>query len=214
MKFDNFLVLVASLAVIFSVAGTYVTYNSLSEYKGFLTGFVVEQGQVNVTVESLASIEIYSAGGTPGSKVINWGTGRVTPGAGNFAILATNGTVSGADSGASWTPVNGGFLIRNIGNTNVSLQLHADSVAAGFIGGTSPSFQYNLSNIEAGSCATWSAGVEKVYKEFTSSATPVCTKFRFEEANDELRMDILLRIPSDSLTGTRSSTVVLTYVSA
>jgi hypothetical protein len=210
MEVDNLLVFVAVLAVVLSAVGTVVTYNSLSSYNNFFTGFAVEQGVVNVTVDSLASIEIYSAGGVEGSKNITWGSGRVAPGLGNYAILATNGTVSGADPGAEWTPINGGFLIRNIGNSNVTLDVNVTSTASAFIGGTSPLFQYNVSNLEAGSCSDFQIG-ENTYHDFLDSATRVCNVFQFYEASDEIRMDILLKIPSDSHIGERSSTVVLSY---
>jgi hypothetical protein len=215
MESNNLFVAVAIFAVVFSFAGAFVAYNSFADYNGIFTGFAVEQGVVNVTVSSLASIEIYSAGGELDKKTIDWGSGRVAPGAGNFAILSTNGTVSGSDPSAKWNGVTGGFLIRNIGNTNVSLEIHATPTAAEFIGGSNPSFQYMFSNLEAGSCASWENGVENTYREFLSSASKekVCNDFQYSESGNEIRLDVMLKIPADSLTGQRSSTVVLTYES-
>lgn len=212
MESNNSLMIVAVFAVALSFIGAFMAYNSFSNYNGMLTGFAIEEeGVVNVTISSLSSIEIYSAGGTPDSKVIDWGTGRVAPGPGNFAILSTNGTVTGADGSAPWSAVNGGFLVRNIGNTKVSLSIHATPTAADFIGGSSPSFQYNLSNLEASSCSSWETGIENVYTEFGSTPSSVCTSYGFAEDADELTLDILLKIPSDSKTGQRSSVVTLTY---
>ncbi len=209
MNSDNKLLFyVAIFAVLTSLAGVAITYNSISNTRNFITGFATEEGVVNLTVTTQALIEIYSAGGVAGQKNISWGSGIVDTSGGNtLAILATNGTVQGG----TWDPISEGFLIRNIGNVNVTLGIHASQTANAFIGGSSPQFRYNLSNFEANSCTTFAGGVQNTYVDFQGTSQPACTNFRFNEANDELRLDILLRIPSDSLTGARSSTVVLTY---
>ena len=212
METDNALVFIAVVAVALSIVGTVVTYNSVSEYNHFVTGFATEQGVINVTVASQAIIEIISAGGESGQKNITWGSGTVDTSGGNtYAVLATNGTVTGS---STWSAITGGFVVRNIGNVNVTLDIHASPTAGDFIGGTSPEFQYNISNVETGSCSSFPASTENIYKEFPGSAERVCNIFRSDIANDEVRIDILLKVPSDSFTGTRNSTVILTYSQA
>jgi hypothetical protein len=211
METDNLLVFVAVLAVVLSVAGTIVTYNSVANRNNFLTGFVVEEGVVNVTIETLANIEIISAGGSVGQKNITWGAGKVNVTGGNtYAILATNGTVY---MGEEWGAISEGFVVRNIGNINVTLDIHATPIAAGFIGGTGPEFKYNVTNVETGSCASFPGSVEGLYRDFLAVGDKerICNVFQFGTDNDEIMIDVLLKIPSDSSTGARSSVVTLTY---
>lgn len=209
METDNLLIAVAVVAVAFSLIGTAVTYNYVSDYNNFMTGFATESGVVNVTVSTQTAIEIISAGGVAGQKNVTWGSGAVDTSGGNtYAILSTNGTVTGS---STWSAVTGGFIVRNIGNSNVTMAIHSNPTAATFIGGTGPEFKYNISNSEAGSCVTFPVSTENTYKEFTDSPADICTLFLPNTDKDEVRIDVLLKVPSDSLTGTRNSTVVLTY---
>jgi hypothetical protein len=208
METDNLLVFVAVVAVALSLVGTIVTYNSVSKFNDFITGFSVEQGVVNVTIDSSAIIEIISAGGQEGQKNITWGAGIVnTTGGHTYAVLATNGTVYG---GEGWEAVNEGFIVQNIGNVNVTLNISASNAAADFIGGSGPLFQYNLTNNEDDSCLDFEIS-EGTYRDFLSGSERVCNNFGFTAGRDKLQIDILLRIPDDSDRGTRNSTISLAY---
>jgi hypothetical protein len=207
MESDNLLVAIAVAVVMFSVVGTFATYNSVSNYKDFVTGFNVETGNVNITIETSAAVIIKSANGVLDSKNLSWGSGTVDGGE-SYAILASDGRMI---NGSDWNVINEGFIVKNIGNTNVTLDIHANPIASQFIGGNSPAFQYNVTNYLEGSCSDFPLDVESVYNEFTDSPTRICNDFSYSATTDELRIDILLKIPLDSLTGTRNSTITLTY---
>jgi hypothetical protein len=210
MNSDNLLLTVAAVAVIVSIVGISVTYNSISTFDNFLTGFATEVGYVNVSISSSASINITSAGGNAGSKAINYGAGTVDTGK-DRALLVTNNTVTDG----SWSAIDGGFLIENIGNVNVTLNVSANMTAATiFPASTSPQFQYNISNNEANACSEYWAGYEAVFKDFTTSASDgVCRNFSNMDSRDELRMDILFDIPSDASENSEYIEITLTYSS-
>ena len=56
MKSDNFLLVVAVVAVVVSIVGISVTYDSITSFQNMLTGFAVETGFVNVTLTSSATM--------------------------------------------------------------------------------------------------------------------------------------------------------------
>ena len=200
MKSDSVLVTIAVVAVLASFAGLLVNYGSFSNFNNLFTGFATENGTVNVSIGTSTLINITSANGTAGSS-LNWGGGTITDP--DYAFLVSNGTVPGGQ----WPIIDEGFIIQNIGNTNVNLSVYSTDDAASFIGKANAWFQYNLTNYETGSCS----GLvnEGVFTNFTTSEVNVCQNFLYGDA-DTLRMDILLKIPSDA-TDTHSTTVVLSY---
>lgn len=208
MNQDNLLLTIAIVSVIIVIASAGITYNSISTFKQFITGFATESGNVQVEIISSAAINITSAAGETGSKTINWGPGAVATGQ-DYAIIATNGTLQNVDTENNWTNITGGFVIQNIGNVNVTLSVTSVN-ASDFIGGTNPLFQYNLTNSEPNSC-TFESGIEGQYVDFSDSATPVCSSFKPNPTNDTINMDILLKIPSDAPPASLDTSVTLTY---
>jgi hypothetical protein len=84
-----------------------------------------------------------------------------------------------------------------------------------FIGGQAgggPLYQFNVTNVEAGSCIPPGGFNLGDYHDVndTSPGTRVCDVFRFDDSSDEIRIDILLRVPSDSLTGPLTDTMTAT----
>jgi hypothetical protein len=205
MDSDNFLIAVAVVAVVLSVVGLSVSYNSISSFQNILTGYVTENGTVNITIESNTRINITHAAGVEGSKAIDWGSITISDPA--YAFVCTNGTVSGG----GWDPISDGFIIENIGNANVTLSVHSTKSIADFLGGSNPDFLYNFSDYEAGSCRTWNAGYsDSAYVSFDTSAAPICDDFA-KDGTDKLRLDVCLKIPSGTSANEKYTTIVLTY---
>ena len=128
MEQDNLLLIVAIVAVSVAIVGVGITYNYVNVFNNLLTGFVVENGTVNVSIQTTASINITSANGTAG-KMLDWGAGAFSPGV-NYVTLISNGTVIGG----SWGNITEGFIVENIGNVNVTVQISSSSNAADFLG--------------------------------------------------------------------------------
>ncbi len=205
MEQDNLLLLVAIVAVSIAIVGVGITYNSLSVFNNFFTGFVTENGTVVLTIDTRAEINITSANGSVGSKTLNWGSGVFDAGA-PYALLVSNGTVIGG----SWPNITSGFVVQNVGNLNVTLSISSANDASTFLGGTDPSFKYNITNLELDSCA-FETSVENEWINFTTTPASVCTNFQFADTNDSIGIDILLQVPNNGKTGALTNTIVLTY---
>jgi len=205
MEQDNLLLVVAVVAVAVTIIGFGITYNSISAFNNFLTGFALtENGTVVLTIDTRAEINITSANGTAG-KSLNWGSGTFEAGA-PYALLVSNGSVVGGD----WPNITSGFIIENVGNLNVTLNISSLDDASTFLGGTEPLFQYNITNSKDSSCV-FESGVDGEWKNFTTTSTAVCSNFKFVDTSDEINLDILVKIPNDGKTGTLENTIVLTY---
>lgn len=208
MDSENVLLTLAVIAVLFSVLGMTVIYNSLSNFQNLVSGYATarqENGTVIIEIQSVAQIDITHANGLSGN-VLNWSNGTVE---GDSAFLVTNGTVAGG----TWSPINEGFRIRNVGNVKVNLSVHSNVSANDFIGGLGPRFEFNMTDYQNKSCITWSSGFNAGFYGFVLNETMinVCDEFNFASLNDTLRMDILLEIPQGAVPGEKVAEIILTY---
>ena len=145
-------------------------------------------GTANLTIEQKVEINFTT-------NSINWASGSVTVGQ-SKAILVSNNTVTNGN----WTANSAGLVLENIGNENASLVfVTTQTGAAAFIGGTSPEYQWNFSNVEASSC-TFNATttVATFYDANSTYSRQVCNVFNVKDSIDTLRVDIRLLIPSDA----------------
>jgi len=207
MNSDNLLITVAVIALFVSVIGAALTYNSLATFQNFITGHAFENGTVVLDVTSTASINITSANGSTGSKTLSWGSGVVS--GSSTGHLWSNGTST------FWTGsnVSEGFIVENIGNVDVAVGISTNASAASFIGGSSPTFQYNLSNYTGGYCSGGAA--DALYHDFSSGQPDIaCVNFSKASGLDKMRVDVGIRLPSDSKTGSLVNRVVLNYSAA
>ncbi|MDP3881937.1 MAG: hypothetical protein Q8Q31_03625, partial [Nanoarchaeota archaeon] len=113
------------------------------------------------------------------------------------------------------------LTLENIGNVNATLYLKTGKNSTQFIGGSDPAYQFNISNNETGSCwqnnNTGNFTTIGLYYEVNATngdGTKVCDYFSYEDSKDALRIDILLRVPSSSNTGTIEDTITATAYTA
>lgn len=194
MSSDKALLIFAVILFVVSGAWLLVSYNQT-------TGFATSTGTANLSVESSASINFTT-------NNINWQSGKVGVGLTNATLDTSAGTVTGGN----WTVVSQGLVLENIGNTNVTLDIKTGKTAATFIGGTSPSYEYNVSNVEASSCtatAGFNLGVWYTVNT-TDPGTRVCDLFQFANGADTIRIDLRLVVPSDSKTGALGDIITAT----
>ena len=206
MKQDNLLLIFSIIVVVISLLAASFTYFSISDFARKITGYGTT-ANVNLSVESTAAINFTT-------DFINWGSGRVNPSS-SAASLTTFGTNN--VTGGNWTLQQaGGLRIENIGNTNVSLNLSGTKTAATFIGGTGPAYEWNISNIEGGSCLNATGGTPglnlNTFHNVNTTTVAVCPRFRFESGNDLVRIDFNLTIPENSLTGALTDTITAIVV--
>ena len=157
-----------------------------------------DTGKVNLTVSTNLMIEFQSA-----YELIAWGNGYVNiTGGSDFAILDT---ATNEVSNGTWVNTTAkGFVVENIGNVNCSLYIRMGKNNVTFIGGSRPSYKYNVSNNETGSCTNSTDFLLSAWNEVNTTAdygTKICDKFPFEDTRDQIKIDIQLVIPSDSRTG-------------
>jgi hypothetical protein len=209
MKTDNFLLIVAVIAVAISVLGAGLTYNYLTSFRNKLTGFATDTGTVNLSVESTVAINFTT-------DIINWGSGQVNAGQAN-ATLNTAGGATNVTNG-NWTGNTAGFILRNIGNKNATVNLSFGTDAAGLLGGTSPKYEFNVTD-QAGftSCfnstgGTGNLGYLGLFQTANTTVSVICSSFPYTDTNDTLRIDIKVIIPSDSKTGALSDTITATFL--
>ena len=197
---DSLLLAIALVAVVVSAIGAGFTYSAF-------TGFATATGGVNLSVETVASINFTNMS-------VNWSSGRVNVGSPN----ATLDTAAASVTNGNWTAVSSGLIIQNIGNTNTTLNLSFGKTAATFVGGTSPLYQYNVTNLEANSCLNTSGGTNEttvnlsMWKNTNTAAAGdfTCGLFQFKDTADTIEIDIKLVVPSDATTGVLGDLVTAT----
>jgi hypothetical protein len=211
MNENNLLLVVAVVAVAVSIIGAGITYNSVATMRTLYTGLVSAAGTINISIESAASINFTTDN-------INWGSGRVTPGLGN-ATLYTALRDSTNVTGGNWTGNIAGLIIENIGNVNTTLLIMTGKNSTDMFGATStnPLYQYNVTNDKANSCVNATGFIPGTLYDVNTTGTTgtlVCAKFQPESNRDVVRIDIKIRIPSDSRTGAIGDTITATAESA
>lgn len=200
MASDKSLFGLAVIAVVVSLLATSFTYFAITSLNTRISGYATSTGTANLTVEKTAIINFTTF-------EINWSSGRVNTGQ-SFAFLTSTGqTING-----NWSTVNQGLVLQNIGTLNVTLDLAVGKTAASFIGGTSPGYFWNVTNVEGGSCVNGSVFQLNAWNTTNSTApgTRFCNPLRFIDANDTIRIDINLTVPYDSLTGALTDTITAT----
>ncbi|MFA5258679.1 MAG: hypothetical protein WC979_05080 [Candidatus Pacearchaeota archaeon] len=157
-----------------------------------LTGHVVNS-VINVSIEQRAYINFTF-------DEINFGPGSITPGNSNATIDTLGNVING-----NWTPVFEGFTVENLGNVNVSLDLKTNQNAASFLGGQNPSYLYNVTNFESGSCIFGTINFGEWYDvNTTEDGTRICSIFQPSDSQDTIRVDVRLVIPADASLGIKS----------
>lgn len=208
MKTDNLILAVAIVAVVVSIVGAGLTFNYIDSFKSKLTGLATT-ATINLSVESSTLVNFSTAN-------INWGSGRVDSGY-SLAVLNTANGSSNVTQG-NWTGNTAGLILENLGNSNLTLNLSFGKDADSLLGGTSPSYEYNVSNNEAGSCLNATDGTDGlntgVFVSANTTTRTVCNSFKFAADKDSVRIDIKLVIPEDSKTGAIGDTITSTVVSS
>jgi len=205
MELTKALMVVAVVAVVLSAVNLYGIADRSARIHGYAES---DTGPVDVIVETSASIEFVA-----GSDAIDWGTGHVdTSGAATYAVLDTVGPTYVTD----WVEtvagsVSGGLVLRNIGNTEVSVELESNRDAATFIGGTHDQlFQWMISENEAGACAG-TLGDTSWTDVAVGTPSVICDDLLdIPDGTDELLIDLQVNVPDDAPAEAKSSIITAT----
>ncbi len=176
------------VAIVVSVIGTYVSFSRLKAAGRATTG------TVDLGILAAASINVVDT-------ALDFGD--CTPD-------ATTGCTADSETGGGCCTAGADYLtIENDGNKNVSLDVKTDTLAAAFIGGTSPSFKFKTGQGEAGSCVG-STGLTTTYTELLTTNILACENLGYVNAKDTVNLYAQLFLPSDTPPAA-SSTATLTF---
>ena len=190
------------VAFLFSLGVFYLSAKTLTST---ISGYASSTGEANLTVETAITINFTTA-------QINWGSGRVNAGSPSAGLntFSLNNVTNG-----NWTLQNaGGLRIQNLGNVNVTLNLSGTKSATTLIGGTGPSYTWNISNVESNSCLNYTGGTTTLnlntFHNVNTTTALICGRLQFLDSADTIRIDFNLTIPSDSITGALGDTITAT----
>ena len=180
-----------------------------------VTGRALEFGTANVTISGLAAIEMIR-------NVTNFGTSTLggaeriihTQDADNWNTFYNGSEGNGTDYG-SGTHVYP-FVVENIGNVNVSINISTDNEAGSggspWIGAGAGAYFKAKSNDSVGACSADYAGGygEGSWISLNVSETAACSDLNYLDTpdTDELRLHFRIQIPSDAV-GTKGEVVTI-----
>lgn len=202
------LTILVAVTLLITIFSGFVFYSKFSKVDT-ISGALVEQARARLNISSRASINWTV-------NLVDWGSGYVNETA-LYCQLNTEGLNNPANC-TNFTTVYEGLRLENDGNRNVQVNVSTNNSAAQFLGGTNPRYEWKWSNNETDSCGSKGIGVTCVtnasalnfqgsYSTVYTASTEVCPCFRSNNPSDLLNLELQVRIPSDSFTGLRESTI-------
>ena len=209
------LALLLVVAIVVSLTGTWISFFRLEQLGRYLPGITgaatdTSEGSISLTISAITEVNFTTAS-------IAWGTGAVDVGA-NACDIDSDGE-TGSNNNCTSDPfdsVTTGLVLENVGNKNVTLNISCGKTAASLLGGTGPSYSWNVTESDTDSC---SGGLHRStvsdtnvsFTACTSTQTYVCNEtgsgFLFNDTKDEFTFHIRLHIPSDSVSGVLTDTI-------
>ncbi len=190
-------------AIVISLGGTLISLNRLSRVGiPLITGRAADDtADIDLIIGTETDI-LFTV------DSINWGTGTVDIDSAHCTLDSYSTPIHANCS--DFTPVTEGLILRNIGNTIVSLNISAGKNAETFIGHESAVYQWNMSDYLAGSCDNWGGFGEGAWQDASTTNTTTCTEFLPSPGQDQLRMDVRVVIPRDSPVGAKEDIITAT----
>ncbi len=194
------LFLIASILI--SAGGTFTALIKLDQLRGarILTGFATSApaGQANVTVTSQIAL-------TAIASFMNFGGGFA-----NGSTCRLNSTNTGLPIGncTTFRDSNESIVVRNDGNSNLSINVSFDKTNATWIGGSNPGVWFDASDNETGSCANgtrmYGPGNWTGLNRAANAGYRVCQGssslglMSFDDTKDAINIDLAVLIPPDA----------------
>lgn len=194
-KVNNIFAIIAVVIVIIAVFNLIIMFIKINEFNKQLTGYATTvSGYVNITINTVLSVDV-----TPTS--INWGSGLVNNGSA-IATLTTRGNSSTVSNGSWANSTITGFVVKNTGNINGTLNMTHTKNATELFGPNSNSaraYSLNISLKDSNSCT---GGVQKAAfltanKTNTSLPWTLCSQFGNLDESNDIWVDVQLVVPND-----------------
>jgi type II secretory pathway pseudopilin PulG len=200
------LIVIVVITLLVSFAATYAYYSKFSDKMTAAATTTQGKARLNITTRASINFTIY---------MVDWGSGYVNDSA-SYCQLNTEG-MNNPNNCTNFTTVYEGLRLENDGNRNVEVNVSSNNTAAQFIGGTNPVYEWKFLNNESDSCASKGTGnacvtnvsalQPQAYSTVSTSPALVCPCFRAQNPSDLLNLELQIRVPSDSFTGLRESTI-------
>ena len=210
--------------VVVSLGGAYISLNAVNNKLsgigvGPITGLAttVPNGTATLIISLVSSIQFSDA-------TVDFGTGSINTSIGNCTLSTTSANSAGC---VDFSAQANGFTIQNDGNTNLSITLVSNLAAADFIQDGAALFLWNVSVSEPGSCVnatgsrkvvepnTTGAGCDgiacgAIFEAVSTTTKNICPSLLFDDASDQLDIDINITIPVTSPSGTKTAILTIT----
>jgi hypothetical protein len=187
------------IAIIVVSAGIFVLLTVIPLDLTLIAGFAELGAEVNFTVESSLSISL---------PVSNVSFGSSSIGSTTIELNTTNDTTKGTGNPFSFNEP-GAITIQNDGTTIINITLNG-TLAADFIGGTSPSFRFNVTNNESNTCPQTNISTMGGPVEILTTDQVLCNSTNSADSNDQLNIDIFMTVPADVAIGAKTATITIT----
>ena len=195
------------VALLVSLGATFAYYSKFGNEKITAAATTtIAQARLNITGRASINFTV---------NTVDWGSGYVNDTA-SYCQLNTEGLNNPANC-TNFTTVYQGLRLENDGNRNVEVNVSTNNTAAQFIGGSSPVYEWKFANNESDSCGSKGVGSNCVtnvsalqpqsYSGISVSPVLICPCFRAQNPSDLLNLELQIRVPSDSFTGLRESTI-------
>ena len=216
------------VAILISAFGV-ITISNLIPVMGPIevTGRALEYGTANVTITGEVAIEMIRNVTDFDSSSLGGANREITTTQVNYGTFDAGSEGNGTDqTGCSDTEATCAypFVLENIGNTNVSINLSASQNASDWIGGN-PSYanisfkgKENQSNTAAAGAACGASfttnndagnfGELPYWLGLSTTETTLCSDMEYNDTHDEVRIHFNLTIPSDAIAATGTGTIV------
>ncbi|MEK6918586.1 MAG: hypothetical protein AABW73_00965 [Nanoarchaeota archaeon] len=187
------------------ILNTIISYNLPQSFIKGLSGLAGSEGYVNITVETIISVNFTQ-------ETLNFGPGSIDDGQSNATLETSGPSVlrgNWSTSGMS------GLVLENIGSRNVTLTLSTNKNASSLFGGSQGHRRYmwNITSNETGSCSPGALS-NSTFRNVNTSGYLFCEQLGYLSDQDTLRIDFLLTIPYDGNSGILSDTITATISAA
>jgi hypothetical protein len=200
---NNLLAGLLVVAIVISASSVFLISSIVVPIR--ITGRALEYGTANVTITGMVAIEMQRNVTDFDSSVLGGADREIhTQAIDNYGSFDDGSEGNGTDYGGcvnseatcAWP-----FIVYNIGNQNVSINVSAASNASVWIGGN-PDFAaayYKGKNNESNACGINITGFSETgWYVLNETEFEVCNELEFDDNLDSLRIHFNLTIPSDT----------------
>jgi hypothetical protein len=204
MNRESYLFIFSLVIVLVVLLNLFIVLLHISFFKEDITGMAT--GYVNLSIMTQINIALYN-------DSIEWGSGAIDLGESN-ATLYTRGDNQAGVLRGNWSNNSVyGMTIANIGNINCSIFIKTSKNASSFFqsaSNTNQEYKLNVSNKEGGACNGGVVLGDWRNVNVSDTGTKYCSQFSYLTNNDEVFLDVLFTVPSDSqVTGYQSDQIVI-----